>query len=117
MREGQPRPSYYRTREDSDEVELPQDIASSLSAAQAWLHTHPSPWVRSWEYSDDTTPAAADGEGGGGVFGARAHLVPPRAGSAPSRRHDGMNGMSPATPLILITLWCSAGECMLLGVK
>ena len=35
------------------------------------------------------TPVAADGEGGGGVFGARAHLVPPRAGSAPSRRRRG----------------------------
>jgi hypothetical protein len=34
-------------------------------------------------------PVAADGAGGGGVFGARAHLVPPRAGSAPSRRRRG----------------------------
>ena len=75
VREGQPRPSYYRTREDSDEVELPQDIASSLSAAQAWLHTHPSPWVRSWEYSDDTTPAAADGEGGADEAGERPPAI------------------------------------------
>ena len=49
--------SAYRIRKQPDEsAGLPLDIPSTLAAAREWVASHPSPWVRTWDVTDDFEP-------------------------------------------------------------
>jgi hypothetical protein len=71
--------SYYRIRTTPDEsAGLPLDVPSTLAAARDWVASHPSPWVQTWEVTDDyELPEGADSEDPETARRAMARAPPP----------------------------------------
>lgn len=81
-----------RTKPDESAAGLPLNVESSLAVAREWVGSHPSPWVRTWEISDDFEPVdeSSPKESKASRPLLRLRKTDPPVGAVPSAQPDGM---------------------------
>jgi hypothetical protein len=81
-----------RTKPDESAAGLPLNVESSLAVAREWVGSHPSPWVRTWEISDDFEPVdeSSPKESQASRPLLRLRKTDPPVGAVPSAQPDGM---------------------------